>query len=288
MYTGRDRNFAPKVNQGKRVVLNLTRGLAGRNVTCNNFFTSYELARELKEGKMTSVYTIRKNREEIPPIPMDMKTNRTSIRNSYSIVRCAPLWFHMCQKNRYVTLLSTLHTEKSVSESDDKKPEIMNFYNATKSGVDVLDERVGTYRCKRKVNRWPMAIFENMLDISAFNAFVIFTELKPTWKGKEKKYRRRLFIVDVADDLISPYISARKALPKGAIASALVQRIQGVPADFEPPATNTLQKLPQANKRSRCHVCTSKNNMNLYSFRCDRCKKYVYGSHLYKICDKCV
>lgn len=191
-------------------------------------------------------------------------------------------------KNRYVTLLSTLHTEKSVSESDDKKPGIMNFYNATKSGVDVLDERVGTYRCKRKVNRWPMAIFENMLDISASNAFVIFTELKPTWKGKEKKYRRRLFIVDVADDLISPYILARKALPKGAIASELVQRIQGVPADFDPPATNTLQKLPQANKRSRCHVCTSKNNMNLYCFRCDRCKKYVCGNHLYKICDKCV
>lgn len=86
------------------------------------------------------------------------------------------------KQNRYVTLLSTLHTKKSVRDTDDKKPDIIDYYNQTKGGLDVLDERVGTYRCKRKVKRWPMAIFENMFDVSSFDASVLSTELNPTWK----------------------------------------------------------------------------------------------------------
>lgn len=94
--------------------------------------------------------------------------------------------------------------------------------------MDVLDERVGTYRCKRKVNRWPMAIFENLLDVSVFNAFVIFTELNPQWKEKEKKYRRRLFIIDVAEDLVMDYIHVRKNAPRSENANSVVQMIRGV------------------------------------------------------------
>lgn len=37
VYVGRDRNNAPDVNQGANVVLRLTEGLNGRNVTCDNF-----------------------------------------------------------------------------------------------------------------------------------------------------------------------------------------------------------------------------------------------------------
>lgn len=73
VYAGRDRNCAPEVNQGERVVLELTEGLNGRNVTCDNFFTSHRLASALRKRQMTLVGTIRKNRKEIPPILLDMK-----------------------------------------------------------------------------------------------------------------------------------------------------------------------------------------------------------------------
>jgi len=34
------KKLPPEINQGKRVVLDLTEGLSGHNITCDNFFTS--------------------------------------------------------------------------------------------------------------------------------------------------------------------------------------------------------------------------------------------------------
>ncbi|XP_055306906.1 piggyBac transposable element-derived protein 1-like, partial [Sitodiplosis mosellana] len=264
IYTGRGVNQERERNQGQRVVLDLTEGLSGCNVTCDSLFTSYDLAKELKQRKMTIVGTVRKNRKEIPPCLLDMKRKP----NFYSEFVFEPslrltMVSYVPKKNKYVVLLSTLHTKKEVRQhDDDKKPEIIHYYNATKGGVDVLDERVGTYRCKRKVNRWPMAIFANMIDVSGFNAFVIFTELFPQWKEKEKKYRRRLFLIEVGEQLVLPYIDSRKTLPKANNANALVKQIRGIPD--EPSSSGILEKLPKNNKRGRCYICTSKTNHNLY------------------------
>jgi len=49
VYTGEERNCCPEINQGKRVVLDLTEGLSEHNITCDNFFTSMDLAMELKK-----------------------------------------------------------------------------------------------------------------------------------------------------------------------------------------------------------------------------------------------
>ena len=44
VYTGKPTSGGPEKNQGMRVVLDVTDGLRGHNVTCDNFFTSYELS----------------------------------------------------------------------------------------------------------------------------------------------------------------------------------------------------------------------------------------------------
>ena len=51
VYTGRQPGTARETNQGQRVVQELCRNLAGsgRNVTCDNFFTSLSLIQELKK-----------------------------------------------------------------------------------------------------------------------------------------------------------------------------------------------------------------------------------------------
>lgn len=215
MYIGRNRNARPEVNQGQRVVLTLTEDLNGRNVTCDNFFTSYSLATELKKRQMTVVGTIRKNREELPPVSIRMKS-KPPLHSEFVFDHKlrATIVSYVPKKNRFVTLLSTMHTRKEVDGGEKKKPEIINYYNATKGAVDTLDEMVGTYRCKRKVLRWPLAVFENMLDISAVNALVIFLHLNPYWKYVQKKYRRRLFLIEVGKSLVQPYIEIRKRFPR--------------------------------------------------------------------------
>ncbi|CAI5657548.1 unnamed protein product [Oreochromis niloticus] len=69
VYTGKpDKRGPPEKHLAARVVLDLTEGLPpGRNVTCDNFFTSRELADRLfRERGHTVLGTLRANRPEIP------------------------------------------------------------------------------------------------------------------------------------------------------------------------------------------------------------------------------
>lgn len=65
VYTGKPVGGAPERNQGMRVVLDMAQGLRGHNITCDNFFTSYNLGQELLKRKLTMVGTVRKNRTEL-------------------------------------------------------------------------------------------------------------------------------------------------------------------------------------------------------------------------------
>lgn len=71
-------------------------------------------------------------------------------------------------------------------DGDLKKPDIILHYNATKSGVDNMDHMVSLYSCKCKINRWPMVMFFNMVDVAALASFVLWISKEPDWKCKSK------------------------------------------------------------------------------------------------------
>ncbi|XP_061071697.1 uncharacterized protein LOC133105543 isoform X2 [Conger conger] len=77
--------------------------------------------------------------------------------------------------DRNVILMSTLHRDATVSTDGHRKPHIILDYNRNKGGVDCLDKLTGTYTCKLKSARWPVAVFHNILDVSAYNAYVVWT-----------------------------------------------------------------------------------------------------------------
>lgn len=66
IYTGKAASGIPEKRCGKRVVLDMTTGLRGHNITCDNFFTSYDLGQELLKRKLTMVGTVKKNKPELP------------------------------------------------------------------------------------------------------------------------------------------------------------------------------------------------------------------------------
>ena len=54
---------------------------------------------------------------------------------------------------------------------DQKKPEIIWYYDKTKGGVDIMEKMVRCYSCKRQTKRWPMVLWYNMLDVAVMNAY---------------------------------------------------------------------------------------------------------------------
>ena len=111
-------------------------------------------------------------------------------------------------------ILNNFHRDKSIANEEKKKLKIIHYYNKTKVGVDPLEQLIGTYTCKRKANTWPMALFSNMLDVTAYNAYVIHSEIYTSYNAKFK-YKRRIFLAELWESLISEKIIRRKKEPQG-------------------------------------------------------------------------
>ena len=101
------------------------------------------------------------------------------------------------KKGKVVTFLSTMHLDKGTkSPGPEKKPEVITYYNATKGGVETMDQMVRWFTTERKTRRWPMVIFYNMLDISALNAFIVWMSLnKENYTAKRGHRLRRSLLI---------------------------------------------------------------------------------------------
>ena len=94
-----------------------------------------------------------------------------------------------------VNILSTMHSLPEIaSSSTENKPEVILYYNSTKSGVDILDRMIRTYTCKRMTRRWPVALLYIMIDVSAVNAYIVWQQLHGENSRIFSKKRRKLLI----------------------------------------------------------------------------------------------
>jgi len=73
------------------------------------------------------------------------------------------------KSNKSVVLLSSMHHDKTVSNKEHRKPEIILFYNSTKGGVDTIDQMVRYYSCRIKTRRWPLAFFMNCRKVRVYH-----------------------------------------------------------------------------------------------------------------------
>lgn len=200
-YIGRLGNV-PERRQGERVVLDLTDMLtgSGRHLYMDNFFTSLPLARIMLGRRMTMTGTMRKNKPELPN-QMLPDPSRPELSSIFGFQNNATLVSYVPKKNRAVILLSTNHPDATVDDGPKKKPQMIIDYNKGKCGVDTLDQLVRTYNCIRKTNRWPVILFMNLLNISAYNALVLYLHIHPEYERTSGKIRKR-FLLEMARSLI--------------------------------------------------------------------------------------
>ncbi|KAJ8403327.1 hypothetical protein AAFF_G00350990 [Aldrovandia affinis] len=161
--------------------------------------------------------------------------------------------------------MSTHHKNAAVSSREDNKPEIILDYNKNKGRVDNLDKVTGTYTCQRMTARWPMAVFYNILDVSTYNAFVVWKAINPGWNAR-KTFKRRLFLEELGRALVTPHIERRQWIPRMPASANLTSRIHtntpqtsrihtNTPQTSRPHTNTPQTSRPHASRPSTTRAC---------------------------------
>nr|XP_005172805.1 dual specificity protein phosphatase 26 isoform X1 [Danio rerio]XP_005172806.1 dual specificity protein phosphatase 26 isoform X1 [Danio rerio] len=287
IHTGKPADGKAEEDQAMRVVLDMTSALEGHNITCDQSFTSYALGEELLRRNITMIGTTRLSNPELPPALLSVKgrainSSKFAFTDTHTLVSYHP------RKNKNVLVMSTLHRDDAENSDEQSKPQMILDYNSTRGGVDNFDKLTSTYTCQRKTLHWPMVIFFNMLDVSAYNAFVLWMDLNPSWEA-QKTNRRRIFLQDLGRALVTPHLQRRERLPRLPNSINMIVEAQSAPEDIQrciPPVTDP--------KRKRCEPCNRSTNGGKRRdtktrLTCDKCNMYICKAHavITTLCYRC-
>ncbi|XP_038072683.1 piggyBac transposable element-derived protein 4-like isoform X2 [Patiria miniata] len=196
---------------GARVVKDMVEPVygTGRNVTTDNFFTSKALADYLWTKNMTLVGMIKDNRKEVPDDMRKGQTRDRPVKSShFRFTSTNTLVSFVPKQYRNVLLLSSMHHDATTNPRS-KKPEIIDFYNSTKAGVDAVDQMCSVYNCARTSNRWPMVVFFHLLNCAGINAYVLFKQLHPRPSTSRHEFLEQLIMA-----LTLPQVEIRRQHPE--------------------------------------------------------------------------
>ena len=62
---------------------------------------------------------------------------------------------------------------ETTKDNGKKKPAIYKLYDFTKGVIDVMDQRMATFSCTTKSNRWTIVAFAYILDVCRVNAATV-------------------------------------------------------------------------------------------------------------------
>ena len=278
------------VNLGHHLTRELTRPYhqTNRNVTTDNWFSSVPLAAELlNKCGMTHVGTIKGNKSEIPEEMKDKKDRRPGssaflFTNEMTLVSYAKASTKTPKK--LVLLTSTMHTQPVLVGNG--KPEIIDFYNRTKGGVDCFDMMCALYSCGRRTKRWPMCVFYGMLNSMSINSWVIHSEnLERT---HAKRMERRKYIKELAMSLIRPW--AEHCLTNPHLSRSLkttIARVCDVPSHSSAANPGHPVLAESQAPMVRCAKCPRKDDRKS-RHRCNNCGQPVCPRHIYPVCVDCI
>lgn len=90
--------------------------------------------------------------------------------------------------------------------------------------MDNLDQLVKMFITKRKINRWPMVLFMNMVDVATIAAFIIWMRNFPDWKLPERDRCRQIYLRQLGHSLVMPHMKRRAdtAILRAPIRAAMI------------------------------------------------------------------
>lgn len=275
-----------------------------RNVTFDNWFTTIPLMSKLAHEGLTAVGTVRKNKRQLPADFCDPHFKKRKVGSSlFMYHNDMTAVSYKAKSNKVVCLLSTMHDDPDLHPIS-KKPSIIHTYNATKGGVDSLDQLCSNMSCNRKTKRWPLCFFYNILNLTSVNAFVIYTHniyreayissLPSTSKNNStgtSALTRLNFMIKLNEQLSKTWKQQR--LQKCTrisrnLRNAIQENISSAGCANNQTDVDSAPREGQnlIKRRKYCDFCASSKHKYTTVF-CKKCDKAICGSHQEKFCKDC-
>ncbi|XP_045496255.1 piggyBac transposable element-derived protein 4 isoform X1 [Colias croceus] len=263
-------------DEGFDVVDRLVRPVSqsNRHITIANRFTSIPLVKHLQENhNLKSTGALRKSQKEIPK--SFLKTRGKEVHGAqFGFHKDLTLVSYKPEKSKVVVILSSRNNDQTTRPTNKQKPEIIAFYDSTKSSVNVVNELCTKYDVSRSCKHWPLSVFYAVMNIAALNSMIVYRE-NTSSKTSPRDYIRKLGLT-----MLTGYLQSRKNA--GNIPREIRQKIHehiGETMSYPPPK--------KTGKIVRCKACpTSKDKKTRYY--CLKCNKPICLQHVYPVCQSCL
>ncbi|CAG7825958.1 unnamed protein product [Allacma fusca] len=215
------------------------------------------------------------------------------------------------KQNRGVFIISSSDYSHEAGEVSEEvtKPPVVEKYNQSKYGVDVVDEMIASYYAIFPTKRWPVRLFLHLVHTVAYNAYKLFILKFPNWRSNDRS-KRRIALRELVRLLIIPHILRRRRNLTGihlqvrrswdivlnlpVVHGEPDQNVFPMGPDFDqeinPTPTRKLAAGGSQHQRTRrrCEICAGNcDQRKISDVQCCRCKRFVCGDHRFEWCDIC-
>jgi hypothetical protein len=260
---------------------------SGRCVTMDRFFSDIQNTERLLENRITVIGTVMSQRRHVPP-QLQVSQGRAPLSTIYACHDSKTALVSYCpRKNKVVLVHSTDDCRFAVADNPANKPSQIMAYNASKGGVDTVDQMCRRFSVKRQTRRWTMSLFYTVVDIAALNTFTLFT-------FPNKQIQRSEFMIALGQKLCQPLIASRPTIGLQCRIRLCMEQVSGAqqPVDpvEEPVEAAAMVEVIERGYCRLCHVEASaiRNGVSRSRTRCLQCHHFVCAQHVVSLCQSCL
>ncbi|UYV76649.1 hypothetical protein LAZ67_14001574 [Cordylochernes scorpioides] len=165
------------------------------------------------------------------------------------------LTLYVSERGKSVILLSTMHSTATIDEktNEKKKPEIITFYNITKGGVDLLDQKTSLY------------------SVGRLNSNLLFDEIQP----QNIYERRKEFLKSLSLELVKEFHHIRSTI------KSFSKPLRSIVRKHAGQSSETMNEdipEPLSKAQKRCHLCPYKKDRKTKPL-CQKCQTNFCKEH---------
>lgn len=190
----------------------MVENLPGKNhiVFMDNFFTSYDLFKILKNNLIYAIGIVNASRKNLPKLKDDKLILRGEC--DWKIANTGIVMYKW-KDNKCVHLLSSLYSPKDTSNVNRKSKngtqklvsclKVLIDYNKNMNFVDNFDRLNSDYKLDRQNTKWYLRLVFNFVESAITKSFIIHKEIENMPEFTNKDFHRSIYNDLLATEIIS-------------------------------------------------------------------------------------